>query len=342
MQIKLNLPQESPPEKEEPKIKVDTSAERFEQVMRKDFDAEPFEEPKKKKKEKEGKRILNPNPKTNEDYYRNYQKRVRNNRVKKIGIYSTIIGFLALIVILNFYFIFFREITPIETIAAQVKTINKINNYPKESVQGYLQANAKELISTCVDLSNGSGAKNFTISNVEINKISVKSDNNANVYFSCNINTNIGTAKHNFLIPLYYENTDSSFHPSGDLIVCAAQNLSDTQEIEASLWSFEKIKKFDKDQTEKLTSFVNNFLEILYNNPGNDLTTFYTGDDVFGDYNCTYLGIQECNYYQESNAMGLNCEVYYTVKSNEGVVFSVHNYLAIKNNNGKFEIIHFY
>lgn len=316
---------------------------RPEESLRKDVEAEENELRGGKKKEKNrSRKVLNPNPVSNEDYYQNYKKRVRNNRIKRLCVYGTMLGTLFAILILNLYFIFVRERVSIPEIAAQVKNINKINNYPTESVDGYLQEHGLELISGMLDLSNGSGAKTFSISGIRVNKIAVRSDNNANVYFSCYVTTNVGSELHNFLLPLYYSSKTSSFAPSGDLILCAAQNNSTVEPIEASLWGFEKIKRYNKEETVKLTNFLSNFLEILYNNPDNDLGTFYSGDSKLGDYACSFLGIQECSYYQESNAMGLNCELVYTLKSNEGVVFTVHNYAAVKKVGDTYEIVHFY
>lgn len=313
----------------------------------KDLEAEKANKKNKKSKrdkrrEKAEKRVINSSPKTNEDYFNNYKKRVRNNRIKKITVYSTIIGFLVTILVMNIYFVFFREAISIPEIAAQVKTANKINNYPEIGVEGYLQNNAKNIISQHVEISNGTGAKTFTISDVKVNEIAVKSDSNANVYFSCKINTNIGTNQHNFLLPLYYDTKTSSFSPSGDLIVCSTQRQDTIEPIEASLWSFDNIKMKEKEEVLALTKFVDNFFEILYNNPDNDLSAFYSGNAKLGDYSCTYLGIQECSYYVQSNAMNLNCEVIYTLKSNEGIIFTVHNYLAVENDNGNFKIIHLY
>lgn len=300
-------------------------------------------ESKQEKENKKKKRLINPDPITNEEYFDNYKRRVVANRVKKYTIYSIIIASFVGIVLLNLYFIFIREVTPIETIAAQVKSINKINNYPSTLVQKYLDDHAAELITETYQFSSGKGVVAVNISNIEIGNIAVKTDNNANVYFSALITTNVTSTTHNFILPLYYDENNRAFHPSGKIVMSARKYTSDTEYIEASLWDFGKIKKYDKEKTEKVTNYLSNFFEILYNNKDNDISTFYSGNQVIGDDALTFIGINECSYYKETNPVGANALVTFTCSSTEGLTYTITNYITVKETGeGKFEVTNIY
>ncbi len=292
----------------------------------------------KTKRVKSSKRFENINPESNEDYYKNYLIRKRNNKIKNTLFGFSFITLFSVIIILNIYFIFFREVKSTKEIAAEVKQENNISNYPKDGVESYLDTNLYSILSKFTDVSSGSNVSDWKITDIQVDRIITKSDSNANVYFSCKVNTDIGSSVHNFMLPLYFDFSTKAYSPSGDLIICTTKNTNSVDETETSLFDFGKNTQYDKEETKKLSNFLDSFFIILYNNTDKDISTYYDGTDELGDSDFTYVQINSVEYYQESNYIGCNVKINYRVKSAEGLNYDITNYALVVKNGSNYII----
>lgn len=298
----------------------------------------------KKRKRDKTKIIERANPETNDDFYRNYQARIRNNRLKKaifnVAFYFTIIFLIGI----NIYLAFFHQLRPIQEIAKDVRTINQDSKYPKEGVELYLAKNIKTILNNDIKASTGTGTKEWEIRNLYVRKIVTRGDRNANVYFTAEIATNMGASFHNFILPLGYNFDTRRYYPTGNLITRAEQD-DDYTDIykEGSLWEFGKAKKMPTDQTEKLQSFLNSFFTLVYNEHKSVSSMLAQGyEPKVGDINFRFEKINKLEWYNEANPMGANVYVNYTLSSTEGLSYTVDTYMIIQNSNNIFLISKIY
>lgn len=302
------------------------------------------EKEKKKKYGRKSKMMPKSSPESNEDYYQNYQIKLRNQKLKK-GIFSSIFYlFVASMLACNVYFIFLKQDKSIEQTAYEVKNAIHFTTFPEAGVQGYLEDNFATLIDKNVKVTGGSGASDWSLQKINVRKVAAINDTYANIFFSATIITNTNTVDHNYILTLKYDNNIKSYSPASDLITRVTYD-SDTTEMNSEddvIWGFGETNKYDGKAVSKLTPFLEQFFTMLYNNktyPGSSY--LLEGDKEFNFDNTKYIFsyIDKVDWYQNVNYMGSNCKVTYVVSSSEGLSYTVTSYLAVyEDGNGGYKI----
>lgn len=304
---------------------------------------EKVSQPEEKLKGRRKKSIPKTSPETNEDYFTNYKIKVRNQKVKKTIFTSIFYIFIAAMLVCNVYFIFIKKNKSIERTAAEVKYLINYTSFPKEGVEKYLEDNFQTLIDKNVKVSSSSGASNWTLNGINVRKVAAVTDSVANVFFSADISTNTSVAEHSFIISLTYDNTTKSYSPASDLIsrTTLDEDSVKFEEENDKLWTFgEKPVKKDKDKINALSEFLNQFYTVLYNNKTYPSNTYLQTNNQINfdntDYNFSY--VDNVDWYETNNYMGMNCKVTYVVTSSEGLTYTMTSYMHVEESGDSFKI----
>ena len=298
-----------------------------------------------KKFNRKSKMLAKNSPEGNEDYYVNYQIRLRNQKMRSTIFTFSFYLIVAAILACNFYFIFIKKETPLNVIEGSVKKDLYVYMFPTDGVQEYLEDNLPVMIQNNVNITGGSGAGSWNVSEIRIRKFNLINDSYANVYFSADFDTAIGTAEHDFIIALKYDYTTKTYSPASDLVVRSTSFVDSVEMAEEDdiLWGFGENRP--SNDTDAIESFLTQYFTMLYNNK--TVPSAYLmieGDVVFDNEDFTFDSLDSVEYYgQVTNYMGANLKVIYNVKSTEGLTFSVTTYMYITDDgHGSFKITKLY
>lgn len=275
----------------------------------------------------------------NDEYYNEYKKRLRENKLKKIAFTVGFFGILIGLLCFNVYFTFIRETTSIDELTNQVIQKANINDFPVSSVQGYLNSNLETILGNGI-IETAGASSNWTVESINIEKIAVKSSQNANVYFSAEIYSDVGHNTHRFMVPLIYDYETKGLKLGGEVNLLTKKNSNSTEINKTNNYSFEGLEK--SDDTQAVTNFLDNFFLLLYNEH-KDVSDYYSKSKNLGDENLKYIQITSLAYYKGENAAGCNTMVKYKVQGTEELTYEITSYMKIvKDSNGKYTIENMY
>lgn len=295
-------------------------------------------------------------------------KEFKSLKKKKILLLSSIIITFFIICLCAIYATFFKHQYTKSEIAAIAKEGNNLKNFPYYGVQGYLDNNIDSLMLNYVSTttpnmkkaqtiksssnkvsSNGevgitdgqdifgndsssSRVSSIKIQNPYVTEIIAKSDDFANVYFTLDLVTNIGTDRVNCMIPLIW--TGLKYANAGDVIFTATistDDISSDQKKEENYYSsFENTSQETEENNRSAMKFLNNFLTILYS--GGDPSPFYTGGVALDDEianKLSFISLDSFRLYKQSNANGFNAYAKITLSTPNGVLYSTEKYFLI-------------
>lgn len=269
-----------------------------------------------------------------ENNVKRFQDLKRKKMLLLIGVVTTFI----VICICALYNTFFRHEWTEDEIYYYAN-IGK-TSYPMEGVQGYLTSNIDKLLLSRLSATNKTDEQGNKIETVYlgipvVTEIIDKSSSFANVYFSVDINTNLGKTQVNCMVPLSWDGW--KYTPAGNINIittCTASNLEDEQEhAENPYSSFEDIEAVESESTiESAKKYADLFFIALYN--GEDVSPYYKGsakiDSEFLKNNINYVGLTNFQLYQESNANGFNACATITIETSNGMTYITEKYLVIQ------------
>lgn len=278
---------------------------------------------KSNKKNKDDKK-----PQTPEEAYSAYKRR----KVLVIVLFALIV--LGLLTFGTYNTFFKHTLTANEAATAT----NRYNNQTQAQqwdtgVEGYLQANLYSLLSKDMTIDS---QKDFTVSNIAIEKNEQLSNNIILTFFSADITCNGVTDRVFMTLPLSIE--DNTFKLAGRINMTTRQRYSsDTEEIKENPF-LDFNGDVLSDESKELETTLDNFLNTGYN-AKKDVSDFYN-DDFKLEFNGTYDGIVSCNVYDEPNALGYNAFATYDVTLPSGITYTNCIYMEVeKNSSGKYNIV---
>ena len=173
------------------------------------------------------------------------------------------------------------------------------------------------------------------IENPSVTEIIAKSDDFANVYFTLDLCTNIGTDRINCMIPLVW--TGLKYVNAGNVIITATistDNIEEGQKAEENLYaSFEDCDTEDETVTNSAKKFVNSFFTILYS--GGDPSSFYSSKislDPEIANKLTYVSMDSFKIYKQTNKNGFNAYAKVQLSTPNGVAYSTEKYFLMTKN----------
>lgn len=256
------------------------------------------------------------------------EKRYKSLKTRKIVILTSVSIFLIGIIILGFYNTFLKHEYTGQEIANIANAYNNTTNFPIDGVQGYLSANANELIQG--DLIPDAGIKNYSLTNPVVTRINKKSDTLANVYFYATLSTTNGENKVDCFLPLSWNKDEMAYQPTDKIIITPNSTTVNNKEYndEASILSFKGIEKMNEENTKSAEAFCKNFFTMLYSNQ--DITPYYKGDLDLKSDNLKFVDMSEFAFYKETNKNGYNATANVILQTENGVSYSTAKYITIE------------
>ena len=153
------------------------------------------------------------------------------------------------------------------------------------------------------------------------------------------------TKRYTFGIPIEIYTLENAkkkktgYRPAGEMTLYSLYNIhvTDFKTITTNpMFVFNDKKLADPATLENVQVKVDKILYDLYNKE--DTRFDFVNDLKFNTYGAKYEGISSIKYYTESNKMGYNAYVSYTIKTTQGFLFQVNSYLYIEKNGNNYQI----
>lgn len=191
------------------------------------------------------------------------------------------------------------------------------------------------------DSSSASRVTKLWIENPSVTEIIAKSDNFANVYFTLDLCTNIGTDRVNCMIPLVWNGL--KYMNAGSVIITATistDNIASDQKTEENIYSsFEDCDQETEELTQSAQKFINSFFTILYS--GGDPSSFYSSTvslDPEIANKLSYGGLTSFKLYTSANKNGFNAYAKILLTTPNGVSYTTDKYFLITKNGDNWMI----
>ncbi|MEI2422237.1 hypothetical protein V6O07_18295, partial [Arthrospira platensis SPKY2] len=86
-----------------------------------------------------------------------------------------------------------------------------------------------------------------------------QSDSIAQVYFTASVKTQLGEKEHNFIIPIFFNWDNLSYHPAGNPAITTVNPKNSNEVQDNPITSFGDAELVNADESAKAQTFVNNF-----------------------------------------------------------------------------------
>ena len=239
-----------------------------------------------------------------------------------------LIGALVLITFGTYNTFFKKPVSPAQ-IAANTNNINRTTAFPSDGIDGYLRSHIKDLLKPTIQQGDGVSGYDVDPDKFYITYIYKQSDSIAQVYFTASVKTQLGEKEHNFIIPIFFNWNNLSYHPAGNPAITTVNPKNSNEVQDNPITSFGDSELINADESAKAQTFVNNFYIMVFNQKA-DVTPYYKGKANLGDEDAHFESITEFKYYQKPNAFGVNSQVTYQLSTKEGLFYTVTSYLLLE------------
>lgn len=257
------------------------------------------------------------------------EKKYRSMRIKKIVTTVIVLTTLLAILVFGIYNTFLKPEKSAAQITAEVNAVNRTTPFPTDGIEGFLKQNVVAMMEENVKLQKGVDKYKVEPYDLHVTSVSKRSSYIANVYFTVKIKTNTGANYHNFFVALKYDYKNYAYTPASEVRPTPVQPEDNIKISDNDMLSFQGIPEANEKDNTKAQTFTQNFLMMMFNEDV-DISPYYTGGTPLGDPNAKFVRIEDFQLYTDYNKNRYNAKVVYVLSLNEGIEYTVTNYLDIR------------
>lgn len=270
------------------------------------------------------------------------------SRQRKLRITGGIVAFvISFILIFGIYNTFIKHTLNENDVRTVVS--KSVYDFPVAGLDDYINKNFQDWLNDAttynVQDDNIKEVK-YVDSSVRIDKVTKLSSSLARVYFSADLEvtkvaagdenaTSTEKVRYRFFMPIenYYKYnkngapTVNGFRPVGQMTMYSLKDINSAKITENDNLKFNEDSKVDEKTLESAKVKVDSVLGDLY--LGRDTSQSFYNYLKFNSQKAVYLGIDDFKLYKDSNNLGYNALVKYTVKTKEGFNYQCSHYLLV-------------